>query len=158
MSASGTPRSRGLWVCTACNHHHPFRIKVTSRVFDRRCKSCARRCRRTIGRTEAIRGRGGTPTARLWYRPDTMPMRAVRAEVKNRNRRNRARRAAARARDHDQPLERWGPLSTFQRATERVRGMLRAETTPGHFHTGYRALSERDQRIQDLRSMIDEEE
>ena len=84
-------------------------------------------------------------------------MRAIRAEVKNRNRRNRARRAAARARDHDQPLSQWGPSSTFQRATERVRGMLRAETTPGHFHEGSRALSERDQRIQNLRGMVEEE-
>jgi len=87
-----------------------------------------------------------------------MPMMAIRAEVKNRNRRNRARRAAARARDHDQPLEDWGPRSTFQRATERVRGMLRAETTDGHFHTGYRGRSDRDQRIRDLRAMVEEEE
>lgn len=35
--------------------------------------------------------------------------------------------------------------------------MLRAETTPGHFHEGSRALSERDQRIQNLRGMVEEE-
>jgi hypothetical protein len=155
----GIPRSRGLWICSSCNHAHPFRMSRTSAVFDRSCKSCSRRCRRTLNRSEPLTGgRGGKPTAAVWYRPDHMPMRAIRAECKARNRKQRAKRAARRALDHDQPLERWGPLSTFQRASERVRGMLRAETTPEHFFTGSRALSERDDRIIQLRGMVDEEE
>ena len=143
---------RGIWACSSCNHHHPLRIRETTRTIDRHCLSCGRRCRRTLNRDHS--GRGGRPTAIVSWRPMTMPFYAIRSEVKNRNAKVRQRRAAARALEHDQTLEAWGPESGFQTATERVRGQLRALTRDGHYHSHHRGLSERDVAVSDRRRMV----
>ena len=155
-SSSAGRWRRGIWACSSCNHHHPLRIRETTLTIDRHCLSCGRRCRRTLNRDHS--GRGGRPTALLTWRPQHMPFHAIRAECKNRNAKVRAKRAAARALDHDQPLEEWGPESGFQTATRRVEGELRAITTDRHFHTNFIGKSERDHAVKTRRRMLGQDE
>ena len=74
---------RGIWRCARCKRHWIYNLEPTTIKIDKICRKCGKRNRATISGKIGNRGRSSRTVVKP--RPSYMPVHALHAEARERN-------------------------------------------------------------------------